>query len=1016
VKSNLVLSIALLITFQLVFQYATGSIINTDVTLIDQTYTSTEINNQHFLNHTDPQLSKKIHPDSEKDGNTINKSKEFNESRKFPLDYPSQYWKEIDNHLNVNQSILNIEDDQIEYIVKPSNSVEDTLEKTKKLFSHHDVSTSELHEQYFQIKIPQNSLNSLLERILMDLISYEIAWIEPNIVSNITFTPNDPLYSTYQTHYSQANIPSAWDIELGNSSIKVAVLDTGIDYNHPDLQPNYLAIGYDWVNTDSNPMDDHWHGTHVAGTIAAVSNNGIGVAGIAQVSIFAEKVCDFEGLCPSTAVANGITHAADQGADVINLSLGGYTPTQVESDAIQYALSKGTIIVAAAGNDAVDDIHYPSAFTGVIAVGAVNASNTLADFSNYGEWVDIVAPGVDIASTTPSNQYGLSSGTSMACPHVSGIVGLILSKYPSYQQIDVEKAIYSTTLDLGTLGFDTIFAWGLIDTGKAIRYMQFQDLETGLNDWTTSGLWHLIDQNNPYAEIHTGTHSIWYGQDSTGDYRTGTSANSGRFTSPHIQLGNNAGNFSFWSWYRTEESGYVYDLKDVYLNVIGQGTYHLGYISGTMSTWTYYSYNISAYAGQLVSFEFLFNTTDGSGNAYRGWYMDDIRIEDKPPTITSPDDITYEYGSIDNEASWTAIDTHLNQSSYWFDETYLGSDNLKLFSAGVIITTNFDGLDLGQYNYTIVISDLFGSSISDTIFINVVETIAPIITSPDNVSYEYGSTPDPIEWIATDTYADNYDIYLDEQLNKSGFWQSGSIIQYDIDSLEVGVHNVTIIVFDSSGNNASDTVFVTVVDTSPPTVTITSPTSITYNTGSITLTYMVSDGIVMVYVDDVIQALSSGDTIVGLADGNHNVTITSEDAAVNIATATVLFSIDTTSPTILITSPIATAYSTNSVSLTYSVSDGIVTIYVDDVIQSLSSGDTISGLSDGDHNITIISMDGVGNIGTSTVLFSIDTTAPTIIITSPTVTTYNTNSVILTYSVSDGSVTVYVDEVIQSRW
>ncbi|MHA2171273.1 MAG: hypothetical protein ACXAB7_15395, partial [Candidatus Kariarchaeaceae archaeon] len=168
------------------------------------------------------------------------------------------------------------------------------------------------------------------------------------------------------------------------------------------------------------------------------------------------------------------------------------------------------------------------------------------------------------------------------------------------------------------------------------------------------------------------------------------------------------------------------------------------------------------------------------------------------------------------------------------------------------------------------------------------------------------------------------------------------------------------------------------MDTTAPIVTITSPTITTYNTNSVILTYSVSDGSITIFVDDNIRALSSGDTISGLSDGDHNITIVSVDGVGNIGTSTLLFSVDTIAPIVTITSPTASTYGSNSVTLLYDVSDGSVTVYVDEVIQSLSSGDTVAGLSDGNHNVTITSEDAVGNIGTATILFSVDTTAPTI--------------------------------------
>ena len=240
--------------------------------------------------------------------------------------------------------------------------------------------------------------------------------------------------------------PEAWAISTGNT-VLVAVIDTGIDYTHPDLMFNY-AGGVDFVNGDGDPMDDHGHGTHVSGTIAASLNNVTGepsaeegVVGVApNARIVAYKVCDATGNCSDFAIEQGIAQAISVGAKVINMSLGGAEISQSLTDAVQDAWNAGLVIVAGAGNDGNTNKFYPAALPNVISVGAYDEDHRRATFSNYGTWVDISAPGNVILSSYPMSQcvasgvpgdagcYNWLSGTSMATPHVSGAAALVWSR------------------------------------------------------------------------------------------------------------------------------------------------------------------------------------------------------------------------------------------------------------------------------------------------------------------------------------------------------------------------------------------------------------------------------------------------------------------------------------------------------------------------------------------------------------------------------------------------------------
>ncbi len=265
--------------------------------------------------------------------------------------------------------------------------------------------------------------------------------------------------------------PEAWEITTGVTETMIAVIDTGVDYNHEDLDDGRVRtdIDQDYVNDDDDAMDDHSHGTHVAGTIAAETNNGVGVAGVMwQAQILPLKVLSNRGSGSSDDVAAAIRYAADQGADAINMSLGSRSCSQTIADAVNYAYDKGVVIVAAAGNSG-SSIGYPAKHAPVIAVGATDHNDHKAYFSNYGDELDVVAPGVSIFSTVPNNGYDAFSGTSMASPHVAGVVGLLLSQRSDLSNGQVREILRQSADDLGQGGFDTYYGYGRVNAHQALQ-------------------------------------------------------------------------------------------------------------------------------------------------------------------------------------------------------------------------------------------------------------------------------------------------------------------------------------------------------------------------------------------------------------------------------------------------------------------------------------------------------------------------------------------------------------------
>ena len=301
------------------------------------------------------------------------------------------------------------------------------------------------------------------------ILENDVLYAEYNTLYQATHEPNDPRWDE-QWGPAAINAPDAWDIETGSTDIVVAIVDTGIDYNHEELG-NYVGGGYDWINDDGDPYDDHGHGTHCAGITAATMDNLVGIAGIAQVSVMAEKVLDSSGSGSDWGVAQGIIHAADNGADIISMSLGGTSGSTTLENACQYAWDEGVVIVAAAGNGYGSPVEFPGAYDTVIAVAALDSSTTRAIYSNIGEEVELAAPGSNILSSLPGDNYASWDGTSMATPHVAGAAALVKSQNPSLSNVEIRTVLGDAATDIGSPGRDTSFGYGRIDLLEGLQSM-----------------------------------------------------------------------------------------------------------------------------------------------------------------------------------------------------------------------------------------------------------------------------------------------------------------------------------------------------------------------------------------------------------------------------------------------------------------------------------------------------------------------------------------------------------------
>jgi flagellar hook assembly protein FlgD len=394
-----------------------------------------------------------------------------------------------------------------ELIVKFKENVSNE-EKQKVLNSLKTDELSFIEQGNFSlIKAPKGTnLQSLAEKLLQ---LSQIEFVEPNYIIENTFAPKDPGYSK-QWHLKKIQASKAWDITKGSSQITVAVVDGGVQTNHPDLagkivSPYNAVTGGRYVPSDE-------HGTHVAGIIAA-SINKKGVVGVApNVKIMPVNVFDGDS-ASAFDVANGIMYAADHNANIINLSLGTYHYSWILDYAVQYAASKGVIVIAAAGNDDTSQEVYPAALDNVIGVSATDRNDRITDFSNFGYYVDFSAPGKDIYSIFPKNSYQSLNGTSMATPIVSGVAALILSKNPLLTPAEVENILKKSAFDLYSKGWDYFYGYGRVDAYNALK-----NTPSPLSDISAASMFTMKGNNKSRISftVHKGSKVTVYIKDAKG--------------------------------------------------------------------------------------------------------------------------------------------------------------------------------------------------------------------------------------------------------------------------------------------------------------------------------------------------------------------------------------------------------------------------------------------------------------------------------------------------------------------
>ena len=435
-------------------------------------------------------------------------------------------WQVFGNHeISINSVIIEFKDEYAPLLGEQSplslNQLislknidrSNNFKNIKPLFRTYETFTqlhrsNSLHKYYILEFISPN--DQLLDLVSELKLLPEIENVEFNYKMEAFLVPNDNYYSDQwalnntgqAVSYNGNNVGTpgcdvdaerAWNITTGNPNVVIAILDTGIDLDHPDLASELVA-GYDFVDNDTNANDGNMHGTACGSIAAGTTNNGIGVAGVCwDCSLMPVKVLSDQGFGDFSDIINGVIWASDNGANVISMSLGGGGYQSSFDNAVTYAHDNGTIVIAASGNDN-GSISYPAAYEDCVSVGAMSPCNERKSpsscdgenfwGSNYGNGLDFVAPGVRIHSATIGGYTSTFNGTSSACPHAAGVAGLIYSMAPELSPDDVRAAMHATSVDIGSTGYDTQTGWGRINAFNAVSLFAAQpDAQVNVNNF-----------------------------------------------------------------------------------------------------------------------------------------------------------------------------------------------------------------------------------------------------------------------------------------------------------------------------------------------------------------------------------------------------------------------------------------------------------------------------------------------------------------------------------------------------
>ncbi len=602
------------------------------------------------------------------------------------------------------------------------------------------------------------SIASFLERARGD---GRVAYVEEDREDLMaSYAPNDPRFSSqYGPQLIEA--PAAWNTLIGGFRKNVCIVDTGVRHTHEDLSANWLG-GYDFVNRDSNPWDDEGHGTHVAGTAAAVIDNGRGIAGVARAGILGVKVLGASGSGSHSNVASGIRWCADNNGHVVSLSLGGGGSSTL-ANAVSYAASTGALIVAAAGNDGpcTNCVHYPAAYGSAIAVTCVTSSSAQCSFSSAGAQAELAAPGYVIVSTCNGSdtQYCSKSGTSMSTPHVSGVAALAWNANPDLSVTDLRAALTSTVRDLGPKGRDTKFGEGLVDAFRAVAAVAdvppfvtrfSEDFDDGVADgFTRSGMWHVTKACAiaPSAPNYLGYHSS-----SRCSYDNGVSATSGSATFTVDLSGMTHAVLRFRHMWETETGGAT-DIRRVEASRNGGASWHTlaqwSSADANRLSWTQFETTLNTLAGGDTTFRFTFDSEDFVDNDHMGWLIDDIEVLagrlETGPIAHAGADITVSDGDSDGVAT-AHVDGSASRDRNGIVTAWEWFAGTTRIAEGPVADLT---LPVGVHAITLRVTDDERLTDDAVVNVTVIPNRAPVATTDADA---WGSDPDGdgVAWVPVD--------------------------------------------------------------------------------------------------------------------------------------------------------------------------------------------------------------------------------------------------------------------------
>ena len=659
---------------------------------------------------------------------------------------------------------------EIQALNKGAQFYQENYSETGKDYIVQFRNTCSLSEMYSILEEEDYTLIGFSERRLICLnttdvdafltkASDKIESYEVSKVRKSEKTANDSYYANQWAIPAQ-NLTQAWDITTGTNTVFIAVIDSGIDRNHPDLDQADIRKGWDYLYNESCYRDSNGHGTNVTGVIAAETNNYVGIAGTTwNAAVIPLLVMDYNGGGYSSDIINAIYDAADVGCKIINLSLGSSSYSYYEDQAIQYAYSKGCIVVAAAGNNGNGSLVYPASYNNVVSVGSINSNLTKSYFSNYNNYVDVCAPGENILTTDSYVNYKYVNGTSFSAPYVTGIAALVASVRPDLTPDQFISSIANSCYDLGNPGYDMYYGYGLINAKSLLTNNGYEVIFNSQGGSAVSSNLAFYNTTiiNPKAPIRSGfIFGGWFKESScinvwnfsTDTIKGNTTLYAKWISSPAIptlpKAVSSGYNSVLISWAAVSGSnGY-----EVYRSTSSTGVYTLvattsaiNYNNSGLVTNSNYYYKVRAY--KLV----------GTTKHYSG-FSSIVSAKPIPSIPTNFKVISSGYSSINT--SWAAV----NGSSGY--EIYRSTTNTGVYSRiATTSSTSYNNTGLAtnaSYYYKVRAYRLVGTTKVYGGFSNIL-VAKPIPSTPTSISAtRYSSTSIRVDWSSV-SGATGYQVY-----------------------------------------------------------------------------------------------------------------------------------------------------------------------------------------------------------------------------------------------------------------